>query len=100
MNIDINGLNSGNLENLRAKRNETNAPAQTKETASSNPAPQASSAQVSLSNTAQILSRAENSLKSEPDVDAERVAELRASIADGTYKSNPENMAQKMLDLE
>jgi len=55
---------------------------------------------VSLSSQAQSLKKIEQDLKAQPDVNASRVAEIKAQIEDGSYKIDNEKLAQNMLDLE
>lgn len=102
MSIDINGINLNNQDPLRGKRNEQRAgsSAEATQPTVTEPRSNADSTKVSLSNAAQAIQQAEAELKGGSEVDAQRVAELRAAIADGSYKSDPQNMAQKMLDLE
>jgi negative regulator of flagellin synthesis FlgM len=102
MSIDINGVNLNNQDPLRGKRSEQRsgtAPEAT-QPAASEPQNKTDSTKVSLSNAAQAIQQAEADLKGGSEVNEQRVAELRSAIADGSYKSNPQNMAQKMLDLE
>lgn len=53
---------------------------------------------VSLSGTSQELKRVRDMVTSQPDVRAERVAALKASIANGTYQIDNTALAEKMLD--
>ncbi len=52
---------------------------------------------VSLSNTAQSLSRLEAALSSVPEVDAERVAKIKALVDSGGYQVNAQNLASKII---
>lgn len=53
-----------------------------------------------LSNTAKALRKADERIANSPDVDAEKVASLKAAIADGSYEINFQNVADKMLSFE
>lgn len=55
---------------------------------------------VQLSDTAKALKVADARIAATPDVNAERVAQLRASIEEGSYQVNAERIAQKMIDME
>lgn len=55
---------------------------------------------VSLSSQAQSLSKLESQINRSPEVNAERVAELKKAIADGSYQINPQRIAQRMLDQD
>lgn len=102
MSIELNGISPNNQDPLRGKRSEQRASSTTESAQPKSPEPQSNvdATKVSLSNAAQAIQQAEAELKGGSEVNAERVAELRASIAEGNYKIDPENMAQKMLNLE
>lgn len=59
------------------------------------PPPQAND--VSLSSKAQQLSRIEVKISDVPEVDSDRVAELKKAIEDGSFNVNPERVAEAML---
>ena len=53
--------------------------------------------EISLSNRGRIVADAVRAVASAPDVRADRVAQLRAAIADGTYRSNARDIAARLL---
>ncbi|WP_439134124.1 flagellar biosynthesis anti-sigma factor FlgM [Pseudomaricurvus sp.] len=53
--------------------------------------------EVSLSSQAQQLSQLESKIQATPDVDTQRVADIKQAIADGTYEINPDRIAESML---
>lgn len=53
--------------------------------------------EVSLSSQAQSLSQLESKIQATPDVDSQRVADIKQAIADGTFEINPERIADRML---
>ena len=55
---------------------------------------------VSLTDAAARLQRLEAALADHPVVDKQRVADIRQALADGTYQTNPERVADKLLALE
>lgn len=55
---------------------------------------------VSLSDTAQSLSRLEAAVASSSDVNAERVAEIKAALEKGQYRVDAYALAGKMLGQE
>ncbi|MRI33935.1 flagellar biosynthesis anti-sigma factor FlgM [Endozoicomonas sp. OPT23] len=55
---------------------------------------------VSLSDTSEVLTKAEEYTKRVPDVDEAKVAEIKTAIANGDFKLNHDRLAQKMLDFE
>lgn len=101
MSIELNGINPSNQDPLRGKRSEQRSTQTPNEgsPAAETQAPIASTL-VSLSDGAQAIQQAEAELKGGSEVNSQRVEELRTAIADGNYKIDPDNMAQKMLDLE
>jgi negative regulator of flagellin synthesis FlgM len=55
---------------------------------------------VSLTDAAARLQRLEAALANHPVVDKQRVADIRQALADGSYRTNPERVADKLLALE
>lgn len=55
---------------------------------------------VNLSNQAQQMQAIEDRLKQMPEVDSQRVAELRESIANGSYQIDSGRIADKLLASE
>lgn len=65
------------------------------------PAKQAGKADsVALTDTAQALKKTLESSSSATLIDMERVAAVKNSIADGSYKINAESIAEKMIQHE
>lgn len=62
------------------------------------PAVKGASDQVVLSQEAQTLGRLQAKINSSPDVDLEKVAEIRRAIAEGRFEINPERIAENMLN--
>lgn len=60
----------------------------------------AAESSVKLSEQAQQLKAIEERLRDLPEVDSERVAQLRQAIADGSYKTDSNRIADKLLALE
>ncbi len=55
---------------------------------------------VQLSDQAQGLKRLEDNIAKAPEVNEERVAQLKAAIADGSYTVNADRLADKILSSE
>jgi len=53
-----------------------------------------------LSTTAQALKKADAIIANTPDTNSEKVASIKAAIADGSFSINYQNVAEKMLNLE
>lgn len=75
-------------------------------TQTSTPAPEqsrqksVSGESVNLSSQAKNLKQLEQSLDSYPEVDDQRIEQIKAALADGSYKIDAEKVAQKMLDMD
>lgn len=52
---------------------------------------------VSFSNVGKDMQIAKTALANVPDVREDKVAELKASVADGSYKVSPESFADKLI---
>ncbi|MEQ7919571.1 flagellar biosynthesis anti-sigma factor FlgM [Xanthomonas sp. WHRI 1810A] len=99
--IDFNRLNSSTAV---ASTTRTAATKETSKTEAVTPV--SSSASVSsgeavhLSSEAQQLQKITDSLRDQPAVNSARVAELKAAIADGSYKVDSNRVASKLLNFE
>lgn len=62
--------------------------------------PATADAPVKLSDQAKQLKAIEERLKDLPEVDNERVMQIKQSIADGTYKIDSDRVASRLLALE
>jgi len=55
---------------------------------------------VSLSSQAQQLKKIEQDLKTQPNINKTRVAQIKSQLANGTYQIDNAKLAQNMLNLE
>ncbi len=55
---------------------------------------------VQLSATPEKITQIREAIDSTPEVDSARVADIKAKIAAGEYPINPDQIAEKMIDLE
>lgn len=83
-------------EKVSAQRTNSGAAAP----ASPTPAKPVSRDTVELSDTAKVLKNADAKLANTPEVNAERVAELKAAIDNGSYQIDARRVAEKMTGLE
>ncbi len=108
MSIDINNIGNSRPENTRrqdvnreaaesGKARSSEAKAEVRSNENGVPA---RGENVSLSDAAKQLAQLENSIKELPEVDASRVAQIKAKIDSGEYQVNSESLAQKMLDMD
>jgi negative regulator of flagellin synthesis FlgM len=93
-----NSLDSVSAKGTRSKPT-TSAP-EAKTPAPATPAPASPKAgdQVVLSEQAQTLGRLQSKVDSAPDVNLDKVAEIRRAIAEGRFEINPERIAENMLN--
>ncbi len=64
------------------------------------PAAQSGADRVVLTDTASKLKASEQSIAATPVVDTQRVAQVRQTIADGSYEVSPERIADKFMQFE
>jgi len=79
-----------------------NSPAAPAKTESSNAADKRidSTDTVELSEQAQTLKRLQEKIAAAPDVNSERVAEIRQAISDGRFAINADRLAEAMLQQD
>ncbi|MEX0603201.1 MAG: flagellar biosynthesis anti-sigma factor FlgM [Marinobacter sp.] len=101
MTVDFNGIGPGQVNTQKTSTSKSEA-SQTKPQLS----PEGAKAQaprgenVSLSDQAKNLKQLEQRLDSYPEMDDQRIEEIKAALADGSYKIDAEKLAQKMLDMD
>ncbi len=106
MSVNFNGINPNSPGAMRSKAqgstaavdanaNKGGAPAQSEANNAT-----ARTDQVSFSSQAQGLKQLEEGLKSMPEVNQERVARIKAALADGSYQVDNEKLAGKLLGFE
>jgi len=103
--IDFSRLNSsssltGSTRTNVAKETAENGKSAALNTAAEQATTVKSGESVHLSNEAQQLQQVTDKLRDQPAVDKARVAELKAAIADGSYKVDSNRVASKLLNFE
>lgn len=97
---DINTSNPANVLGTVA-RGLNNTAAGTERKASDSEAPAVSSAdRVSVTSEAARLQEIEEQLMAVPEVNSQKVAEIKAMIANGTFDFNPQRIAEKLIAFE
>ncbi|MBO1540020.1 flagellar biosynthesis anti-sigma factor FlgM [Pseudomonas sp. OA65] len=99
--IDFNRLNSSSPLTGTTRTSATKETVETDKSAPlSTPTEVSNGESVHLSNEAQQLQKLTDKLRDQPVVDNARVAELKAAIADGSYKVDSNRVASKLLNFE
>jgi len=93
-----NTLESVGTKGTRSKPAAQSAPEAKTPAPDAAPTNKGASDQVVLSQEAQTLGRLQAKINSSPDVDLEKVAEIRRAIAEGRFEINPERIAENMLN--
>ena len=95
-------INNDNSINLNAKqaRGKTPTPANGSEPQANSTPASRSGEQVVLSQEAQSASRLQANMGNIPDVNLERVAQLRQAISEGRFEINPERIAENLINQE
>ena len=101
MNFNTNNtLDTVGTKGARSKPAAPSAPEAKAPTTEAAPAGKSARDQVVLSQEAQTLGRVQAKINSSPDVDLDKVAEIRRAIAEGRFEINPERIAENMLNQD
>lgn len=92
-----NNLKSSNALTGRTAPGATTSKDASKDSAS---APEGRTDNVVLSSEAQNLSRLQEKIASAPEVNTERIAEIKQAITEGRFSINPERLAEAMLKYD
>lgn len=96
---DISGINSGKSQQAQDRQVRELRRDQTP--ADSDAAQHGSSAdKVSMSNMASRLKSLEGKLSAQPEIDQDRVQQVRDALNSGEFKVDPERVANKIVDFE
>lgn len=97
---DINNIKTGNTAGLTTPRNVNSRDNNQQEQTSGVQVTAAGTDKVSLTETATQLQSVKQTLADAPIVNSERVSELRAAVADGSYTVDATELAQNIIDFE
>lgn len=103
MSVDLNGIGPGQVNNQRTTADKSSGTQNARPSAGEQAKTQSQSARgdnVSLSNQAKNLKQLEQKLGDYPEMDDDRIEQIRSALANGTYKVDAEKVAQKMLDMD
>ena len=103
MSVDFNGIGSGQVNNQRPTADKTSSSETPRQQGAEQARPQNSNTRgenVNLSSQAKNLKQLEQSLGEFPEMDDERIEQIRSALEDGSFKIDAEKLAQKMLDLD
>lgn len=101
MNFNTNNtLDTVGTKGARSKPAAPSAPEAKAPATEAAPAGKSARDQVVLSQEAQTLGRVQAKINSSPDVDLDKVAEIRRAIAEGRFEINPERIAENMLNQD
>ncbi|MDI9245271.1 flagellar biosynthesis anti-sigma factor FlgM [Marinobacter sp. CHS3-4] len=104
MSVDFNGIGPGQVNNQRPsadKASGSQAPNQTgAEQQAKSQATNARGENVNLSSQAKNLKQLEQQLGDYPEMDDDRIEQIRSALENGSYKVDAEKLAQKMLEMD
>lgn len=99
MTVDFNGIGRGQVNTQKTPTEKPQTTRTEQQPAEQTPAP-ARGENVKLSSQAESLKQVEQQLADLPEVDDARIEQIKAALADGSYKIDAEKLAQKMLDMD
>lgn len=88
------------LGSLSAQNSQKAQPRAAERSVRAEPQPQAPADSVQLSDRGKSMKRLEDSIAKAPVVNEDKVAALKAAIADGSYKIDAQRLAEKILVAE
>lgn len=101
MSVNFNSINHSQISTQRPTADKTDGAAKTA-TADQTPdqSTQARGENVNLSSEARNLKQLEQKLGDFPEMNDERISQIRSALEDGSYKVDAQKLAQKMLDMD
>lgn len=99
----VNEINGSHGQQSSLKSSQTKPVDPDKSTAAAKPEPTTQTQKqvsVELSTEAKQLQKLQQRVAEEPKVDEQKVARIKAALAEGSYSTNPERIADKLFELE
>ena len=103
MSVDFNGIGPGQVNTQKTTADKPSGAQNTQPAAGEQAKAQAQSARgenVNLSSQAKDLKQLEQKLGDYPEMDDERIEQIRTALAEGSYKIDADKLAQKMLEMD
>lgn len=103
MTVDFNGIGPGQVNTQKTTADKPDAVQKTQPTAAEQAKTQSTNARgenVSLSSQAKNLKQLEQKLGSYPEMDDDRIEQIKSALENGSYKIDAEKLAQKMLEMD
>ncbi|SDX42480.1 flagellar biosynthesis anti-sigma factor FlgM [Marinobacter mobilis] len=101
MSVDFNGIGPGQVNHQKNTATKSDATAKAPQSPVEQAQAQAARGEsVKLSSQAKDLKQLEQRLNSYPETDDDRIEQIKAALADGSYKVDAEKLAQKMLEMD
>ena len=100
MAMEINGLNSNQVNTNKARSGQKVSTADANAKKVDSKAESSGGETVKISPEAQALNRVSQQMETDAPVNQEKVEALRAALADGSYKINAQSVARKMLESD
>ncbi len=101
MSMDIKSTGGGPGQNVPIDRAGGQSGQSPKQSSASTPAPSTGGPdKVTFTGDAAKLAQLDEAIQNTTGVDANRVAEIKKAIADGTFKVDSEQIASKLIDME
>ncbi len=103
MSVDFNGIGPGQVYTQKTTADKSSATQSTQPSTAEQAKTQAQGARgenVNLSSQAKNLKQLEQKLGSYPEMDDDRIEQIRSALESGSYKVDAEKLAQKMLEMD
>lgn len=101
MSVDFNGIGPGQVNHQKTTATKPDTGAKAPQSPVEQAQAQATRGEnVKLSAQAKDLKQLEQRLNSYPETDDDRIEQIKAALADGSYKVDAEKLAQKMLEMD